>query len=239
MRKLVVLPVLIMLAGCTMPRMPRYAVWDASYEAALVQVEKPKEAQNRYGEVLSIALTEDNKYTFQDSLVTAVLYVTTDAVNFQFENRTKHSIKIIWDEASFIDTDGTARRVMHKGVKYVDRNASQPPTVIPAKGRVADFAVPTDRVWYKEGTYTGGWRIHGLIQPDRSYQRYEGEIVPAPSADFTAAVRGNEGRRFGLLLPLEIQGIVNEYTFWFEVTRATVGSAKAMNQFEFYQSYAE
>ena len=34
---------------------------------------------------------------------------------------------------------------------------------------------------------------------------------------FRERVKSNKGQRYGLLLPIEIEGVVNEYTFWFEV----------------------
>jgi len=35
-----------------------------------------------------------------------------------------------------------------------------------------------------------------------------------------------KGRKFGLLLPLKIEGVINEYTFWFEVQDVSIRGYK-------------
>jgi hypothetical protein len=34
------------------------------------------------------------------------------------------------------------------------------------------------------------------------------------------------GKRIGLVIPLEVQGVTNEYTFWFEIKGVTVKRAR-------------
>ena len=114
---------------------------------------------------------------------------------------------------------------MHAGVKYIDRTSSQPPSVVPAKGTYTDGVLPVNRVWYREGHYSayytspGGWEHLGIIIPENDYlfvsSPSEAPTVRCDSLELMASA--NVGRRVGVLLPLEIQGIVNEYTFWFEV----------------------
>jgi hypothetical protein len=92
-------------------------------------------------------------------------------INFilSVRNKSEHSIKLVWDEASYIDYDGDLTKVMHEGVKYIDRNSAQSPSVIPAKQRLADVVYPNDRVSYREGYYgryysrPGGWQHAPLI----------------------------------------------------------------------------
>lgn len=56
-----------------------------------------------------------------------------------------------------ISTFGQVGRVMHSGVKYIDRNNSQPASVILKGATLSDIILPTDNVYYISGQY-GGWR---------------------------------------------------------------------------------
>lgn len=212
----------VVAAGCA-TMMSRSLV--ANYTSALVQIDRPEATRERYGQVVTIKPESDNKYSYEDGLFSGIFYASDSRINFSITNKTDHSIKIVWDEAAFIETSGQSGRLAHAGVKYVDRNASQPPSVIPAHGTLTDFVLPTDRVYYREGYYgqyysnPGGWEEMSLLLP--SSQR-----IPASDSSavqvFKTEVERNRGKRFGLLLSLEIEGVVNEYTFWFEVQEATV-----------------
>ena len=72
----------------------------------------------------------DNLYEDNDLKIT--FSVGTKEIDFEIYNKTDKSIKIIWDETSFIPY-GEGKKVMHKGVKYTDRDAAQVPTSIPSK----------------------------------------------------------------------------------------------------------
>lgn len=99
----------------------------ADYDLALVRVDRPAETKQRYGAVENIDLDTSNRFYYGDSLLAAALWASSDAINFQIENRTDHSIKVIWDESVFIDRDGTAEPVMHQGTKYAEASDSKPP----------------------------------------------------------------------------------------------------------------
>ena len=203
----------------------------ATYTSALVQIDRPDATRERYGQVVTIRPEPENKYFYEDGLFSGIFYVTQSRINFAFTNKTDHSIKIIWDEAAFIDLDGQSGRVSHEGVKYADRNASQPPSVIPAHGTLTDFVLPTDRVYYREGYYSqylsipSGWEEVGIVLP--GLRRVPGSDSTAVET-FRAEVQKNTGKRFGLLLPLEIEGVLNEYTFWFEVQNASVDTGSGL-----------
>jgi hypothetical protein len=152
------------------------------------------------------------------------------SIRLRLQNKTDQTIKVLWDEASFIDVDGALSRVMHIGVKYVDRNASQPPTVIPAHQRLADDVFPTDRVWFRPASphLAAGYQNGPLLKP--AYVAsvvQQGEPVPAAPDSFTTAVRSRVGRRFAVVIPFEADGVKNEYTFWFKIDDAAI---KALEQ---------
>jgi len=134
-------------------------------------VERPAQAKKRYGGQRIDKIEQEGvlKYFFEDNLVKIFWLATARGVSFVLENRTDHSIKIVWDEASYVDVEGVSHRVIHEGVKYADRNASQPPTVVVRKGSVTDIVVPSDSIYWREGFYgryfssPGGWETKPLF----------------------------------------------------------------------------
>jgi hypothetical protein len=173
------------------------------YDFALIEVEHPGSAADRYSE--PVAVEQDtaglNRYIYSDSLIAIGWVVDNQNFHFVLENRTDHSIRLIWNEAAFVDSDRTASRVMHEGVRYAARNESQPPSVVPRGGRITDRIVPTDRVVES----SGGWGSRPIVQP-----------VNAGMGSAHEAQK-NIGKKFSILLPLEIQGVVNEFVFTFEI----------------------
>ena len=216
-------------AGC-LPTLPATATIASQYRSALVQIDRPKETKERYGSVVAIKPESDNKYAYEDGLFLGIFYVIDSRIHFILKNKTEHSIKIVWDEAAFIDIDGQSDRVVHTGVKYADRNASQPPSVIPGQRSLTDFVVPAKSIYYREGYYgtyyssPGGWEELGIVLPtsDKVAADRYGVADSLAVEAFISKVKDNIGKRFGFLLPLEIEGVVNEYTFWFEVQDASV-----------------
>lgn len=173
------------------------------YDFALVEVERPSDASNRYSDPITSEQAEDglSRYVYGDSLITVAWIVDNKHFNFDLTNRGNNSIRVIWNEAAFVDSDGLTSRVMHEGVRYAARNESQPPSVIPRGGRIADVVIPTDRVVQT----SGDWGSQPLVQPSTA------------SMGTGEEARTNVGARMSILLPLEVQGVVNEYLFTFEI----------------------
>ena len=191
----------IMLYGCY-TRLPLYY---GTYNFELTQVERPAEASKRYGEI-KISPVDDKgvtKYSFDDNLVNVVWLVTNDDISFVLENKTDYSMKIIWDDAAFVDSKGQSQRVMHSGVKYTDRNNSQPPSVIVRKGKITDIVQPVDLVYLDYY-----WFTHPMFN---DYIRNGNEQT------VTDMLKSNVGKQIQVLLPLKIEETVNDYIFTFTV----------------------
>jgi hypothetical protein len=188
----------------------------AKYDISLTEVERPAQAKQRYGEQRIEMVEQEgiNKYYFEDEMVQIAWFVGMEQVNFVLKNKTDHSIKIIWDEAAYVDMTGTSHRVMHSGVKYADRNAPQPPTVVVRKGKIDDLICPTDHVYYRKGYYSrygsisGGWETNPLLP---SFQAGGDEI------SFRNNANACVGKKIQVLLPLKIEEVVNDYIFSFQI----------------------
>ena len=99
-----------------------------------------------------------------------------------------------WNEASIVDENNLVSKVVHKGVKYMDANNTQPPTTIPSGASISELVAPTNRIKYSDG-----WYQQSIIASNRSN-------------DINVI-----GKTIKVLLPLEIAGVVNEYVFCFTI----------------------
>ncbi len=169
----------------------------SKYDVNLSAVESPKNANIQYGETKVVSFNEGDKqkYRYEDDYIDIVWYVGYKEFNFLLTNKSDYTIKINWDDISYVDLNGTVGRVMHSGVKYIDRNNSQPSTSIPKKANISDILIPTNNVYFASGQY-GGWREQPLIPT--SYNS-----------------GGAEGKTMRILMPIMIQDVQNDYTFEF------------------------
>lgn len=169
----------VLLAGCGGP----------SYEVA-VRLKNPVPDAAASAEANTIVYSDDD-------LAIGFSSILNTAVRFSIQNKTDQTMRIIWDDTVFVDIDNSTSRVMHLGVRYIDRNDSQPPTVIPSGARVDDQIVPTKNVYYQSGRY-GGWRTRPIIPQDSRALDYDGQVI-------------------SVVMPIEIGGERSEYRFDFEV----------------------
>lgn len=177
------------------------------YKVGLQEVERPENVKERYGESKIVNFEEEGqtKYRYEDDMIEIVWVAVSTQFSFSLKNKTDHSIKIIWDEAVYVDENGSSGRVMHAGVKYTDRNASQPPTVIVKNAKIDDLVCPTDNVYYVSGQY-GGWHTKPLFPNSATTQE-----------DLNKLTQASVGKVVQILLPLQIEETVNEYIFTFKV----------------------
>lgn len=189
------------------------------YEMGLDEVERPAVAKQRYGEPRMTKRQEDGttEYVFEDQLIRSVWRPNNDDVSFRIENKTSSSIKVVWDEAAFVDVDGVSHRVVHKGVRLLERGASQPPSVIVRKSALDDLVIPADNIQWGEKAWS------------------QSKLLPQPSLrngmqqDYGAVFAEKyKGKRFQVLLPLVVDGVTNEYIFSFKITNAEFIEAAPM-----------
>ena len=181
---------------------PFKAAFKGSYKTALVRVEKPEDATNRYGETKTIQDEGVDKYSYNDSIIDVIIFGTKEQFSFALKNISNHSLKLIWNEAAFVGLDGSSSKIMHAGIKYSERENDQPATTIIKGAKIDDVATPTANVYYDEGyrigysTYGNGWKTKSML-PAEYVGKNAGEIR--------------------LMLPIQVKDVVNEYTFVFKV----------------------
>lgn len=199
MNKLLVIIFILFFTGCMMTHV--------HYDIGLKEVERPSDAKKSFGEQKIVRFEEEGitKYRFEDGTINIVWSPSSSQFGFFLTNKTSHSIKIIWDEAVYVDESGMSKKIMHSGVKYIDRNNPQPPTTVVRGATISDIVFPTDNVYFESGKY-GGWRELPLF-PDSGMEKIEIENK----------AKTYIGKNVQVLLPIKIEDIVNEYVFVFSI----------------------
>lgn len=217
---------LFFLVGCS----PAYkstksestTVCGADYTFSFAKVDRPEKASQRYGvqRIETMTLGKSTWFVFEDGLVRIRWIVSGSQISFSVLNKTDHSIKIPWDEAAYIDENGSSHRVMHSGAKYTKRQQPQAPSLIGRKASIEDFVFPTDYVYWKEGRQdsSGEWREHSLL-PWIEFVHQSGYLTSDFSSfeAFDVAAKSKVGKSIQVLLPFQIDDVMNEYIFSFKV----------------------
>lgn len=198
---------MIATVGLLMQSCSAFKTYYANYSIGLSSVESPANAKQQFGETKVVNFKDgaQNKYRYEDDYINITWYVSSKQFNFDLKNKSGHSIRINWDDISYVDISGNTGRVMHSGVKYTERNNSQPATTIPKNASISDLLLPTDNVFYISGSY-GGWFEKPLIPS--SYNSQEALDLLAPNY---------VGKKMTILMPIIIENIQNDYIFEFNV----------------------
>lgn len=153
---------------------------------------------------------------FEDSSISASFIISSNEIDFTLKNKLNDPIKLIWDEASMV-VIGSSEKVMHKGVKYIDRNSSMPASTILPNSNLDDLVVPTGNIYYKEGYYgtyyssAGGWQTKPLLLSTLNLPKDSSLIGPLNNQVIT------------LYLPIsDMQNKRIGYTFKFKVSEVII-----------------
>ncbi len=168
------------------------------YVSLLSNVEKPSNPEIRYGETTTIPSDDAlSKFSYKDNVIDIIILADNDSFNFVLQNISGSTIKIVWDEAVFVNFDGSTEKVMHKGTKYAERNESQPATTIIRNAKWEDTVIPNHLVYYRDGGdyFESGWETHSMYPSEKGLS--SGQVM--------------------LMLPIQIKDVINEYIFIFDV----------------------
>lgn len=197
---------LVIFAGCATGR-------TVTYNATINSVERPEDAKDRYGEY---TVTEtDTSYIYEDELIRAGFVTGGGSVFTTIENKTDHSIQIRLEQGAFVRPSGNSDRILLGEMSYMNRNQEVQPITVPSGASSTATLIPQSSV--SMGQY--GPSVSAMFTPTS---------VGGVGRNKTTVdgVRENIGKTFSLLLPIQIQDTVNEYTFNFEVTGAKVAAGR-------------
>lgn len=94
----------------------------------------------------------------------------SDAMEFTLVNKLQQPITVEWDRCAFVDADGVSHRVIHAGVRLMNRDQPQAPSVVGALGRIEDLIIPTDYVAFVDGRWIN--RVYLPIDPAAKGKKY-------------------------------------------------------------------
>ena len=91
----------------------------SKYVVNLSAVESPENARVQFGETKVVTFTDGDKqkYRYEDDYINIVWFMGYKEFDFSLTNKSDHTIKINWDDISYVDINGNVGRVMHSGVK--------------------------------------------------------------------------------------------------------------------------
>lgn len=169
------------------------------YVSVLCKVEKPSNPSIRYGKTETIETSSDiTQYSYVDNVIDMLIIGDSKEFIFTLKNISDNTIKIIWDEAVFVNFDGSTEKVMHKGIKFSEKDGAKPPTTIIRNAKLEDTIIPTHLVYYREAT------TKNIVEGWDTYSMYPKE-------------KGLKPGQIRLMLPIQIKDVINEYVFVFDV----------------------
>ena len=163
--------------------------------ASLVSVEKPTNSDGQ-NKISTINLNNSLAFSYADKIVSVIIQAGYTSFNFIIKNKSDYSIKILWNEASYVGTDGFTSQIMHSGIKYFDKEKLQTPTIIISGASLSDGVLPiTNAAW----------------------SDVEKRWIESPLINYNSS-SDLEGKTIKLMIPIQIiNGVVNEYIFTFRI----------------------
>ena len=205
-RNAIYLSFIVFMALCLQSCYTTHNLYGAIYDIGLSAVESPADAKKQFGETKVASYTDNdiNKYKYEDDYIDITWTVLTDRFAFELKNKSDHTIKINWNEISYVTVDGEAKRVIHEGIKYADREKEQTITTIPKGSKITDFLVPTENIYYNDILLK--WKHRNIIP-----------ISSTSKEDLQNRVDSYKNGQMSIMMPLQIENIQNDYLFEFEI----------------------
>lgn len=117
---------------------------------------------------------------FDDKKIKIEFSVNKRQLDFTLTNLTNKLLKVDWDASSLI-FENVSKRVIHSGVKYIDRNSPQLPTTITSNSKLLDHVLPADNIVLKQhafdpkniGAPSISWEVSNMISiSDKTFKFY-------------------------------------------------------------------
>lgn len=151
--------------------------------------------------------------SFTDEYLTIMPISIDPIINLNIWNNYTSSIRILWDEAAYIDITGNAYRVIHNGIKFTDKEKAQVASTIPTDAKIEDCIIPVESIKYIGGTWT--------ITPFKSYK-----FDNLAEAEDAVYILKDNPSLIGctLLLPIMVDDRKIEYTLHFNGDKYSISS---------------
>lgn len=167
--------------------------YDISYDLRLVEVSRSKSVAGTNNTMQSeITGVKELGYTYEDENIRISWFPQSASFKFTIENKTSYTIRLSWDDMSFIDASGNSGRVINGETRKLYAEREQPESIVPKGSKFSAIAVP-----YSQNKLIGSSYLCPEEAEDMSYPEL--------------------GSKIKILFPVKIKDDSEEYTFEFEV----------------------
>ena len=176
-----------------------------SYTAVLTGVDKPSGIKS-YQDVQLVENINDGSgvsYLYGDELINIIWNVDTEVFAFALENKSGYPIEIFWDDVEYYDWQGYEHRVIHKGVKYVNKNSPQLSTVVPQDSTIAEYLLPVANIYSTSGFFNSSYAAKSLF--------------PSFKNQDAANKSHLKGQTIRIKFPVMVDGNKKDYLFAFKI----------------------
>lgn len=141
--------------------------------------------------------------SYSDDILSIVWMIDRNRADFNLKNKASGSIKILWDEMAFVGFNKESQRVIHKGIKYSEKEKEQTPSIVARNAEINDLIIPANKIYYKKSWMK--WCAYPFVDDfmfspnDKNIQSHSGKIIQ-------------------FLLPIVINEKRYEYLFSFEIS---------------------
>ena len=161
---------------------------------------------NRNESVLDNNISSSTDY--KDELLSVSWSIDRNKVNFSVKNNATGSIKILWDDMAFVGINGESHRVIHKGIKYSEKEKEQAPSIIARNAELHDLIIPADKIYYQKSWEK--WSAYPFVD----------DFLYSPEDEST---KHPNGKKIQVLLPVIVSEKRYEYLFEFEIESIKYG----------------
>lgn len=139
---------------------------------------------------------------YKDELLSVTWSIDRNKANFSIKNKAPGSIKILWDDMAFVGLNSESHRVIHKGVKYSEKEKEQAPSIIARNAELHDLVIPADKIYFQKSWEK--WSAYPFVD----------DFLYSPEDEST---KHPNGKKIQILLPVIINEKRYEYQFVFEI----------------------
>jgi formylglycine-generating enzyme required for sulfatase activity len=210
-------------------------IYSVEYEFSMMPEVQEPSLLARVSDRFSKSATQGT--SFEDRLFRIVFQPGPSRIGLSITNKAGIPAKLDWNAVSYVDPQGRAHRVVHSGVRLLNKGESQAPTIIPAASRIEDYIAPVDNVNFLSDHWLETDILPGGASLLTSEARVETRSVAGDklafsdfeaSGDFPGQVGGMRNKQFAVFLPLELEGRSRNYRFVFKITDVKPHAATAV-----------
>ncbi len=172
----------------------------ANYTVELTEVMILNESTTRFAEVI----IGESKMGCENDLFFIEWDLDWSGAGFILENRSEQSLSIVWDQCVFVDPEGYCHDVLTSDNNYIGKKGLKKSSKVTPKKRISKRILPEELVTFETNV---GW-VETPYVPKSSHGNY---------SHFSQRVSAYKGKDISILLAVEQDSQIYEYTFVFEI----------------------